>query len=121
MPDTDSFVNITTLNGDSVVGVNLKNWKGTGSDEIHFVAIVKFDENGFTNLIIMANTAGVSFKETAIDESLSMFCKGHNVSKKRNVKKHVALKYKGARRIIAERSIGSAATGVHSSSESFVN
>ena len=40
MTNTDPFMNRTTLNGNSAIGVNLENWKGTATNEIKFVLAV---------------------------------------------------------------------------------
>ncbi|KAL7572857.1 hypothetical protein ACA910_014704 [Epithemia clementina (nom. ined.)] len=91
MADNDMFVNGATLNGDGVIGVDLKDGKGTRKGQLKFVIMGVVDVNNVADLIFVVNAAIIGIDKTTINESLEMTGEGKNVGDDRNVQKHVAL------------------------------
>ena len=90
--NTDPFMNWTTLNGNSVIGVNLENWKGATINEIAFVITVPYiNKNLLSSLVFMFETVIISAQKASIDECLSIFGKSKNIGDEMNVQNHTSV------------------------------
>jgi hypothetical protein len=92
MPDRNTFMDTTTLNCDSIVGVYLYDWKGTNTNEVQFLSVRNSDVNLVMYLIFVRNPFGVSPKQAIVDFRLSMTSKSQKICLQWNVQEHVAIK-----------------------------
>ena len=81
MTDRDAFMDRISVDGDSLVGVNLDDRKGTRTDKVKFVfAIVATDKNLLSNAELVGATMAISAKKALINERLAMCSERVNVS-----------------------------------------
>ncbi len=93
----------TTLYGNCVVRVNLKDRKGTGANKRQLVgAVVSLDEDLLTNGVFVMKAASVGAEKPLIDFGLSKARKREDVGNERYVEEHVALEDNCARREVVE-------------------
>ena len=92
MPDRNTFMDATTLNCDSIVGVYLYDWKGTHTNEIQFLSVWNSDVNAIMYLILVRNPFGISPKQAIVDFRLSITSKSQKICLQGNIQEHVTIK-----------------------------
>jgi len=120
--NSNSFFNTAgTADSTAVVGVDLDDRPRTIEDRFHFVGgvVLVVDVDIVTDFEFVADALVVFSHETEVDLGLAVLLKGNDVSNNWDVKEHIPVKDKRARRVIAKGRVCSAAGGVHCSSKGF--
>jgi hypothetical protein len=119
--DGKTFMNPTTADSDSIVGVNLNNGKRTNTNQVQFLANMYFDVYKVVYLVVMRDAVSVGTQKRSIDARLTVACKGQQIGPQRDIEEHVSVEDKGTGRKVSKRLVRCRANNKHCRSERLVN